>query len=204
MSAAQSDAPAKLHLHIGDYLRDTYHLTQAEHGAYFLLLLWYYSTGKSIPNDTARIYARTLAYSPTQRRTVRKVLAEFFKLEGDRFIHKRVEAELDHGRSVRLAAQNSAHQRWHKSSKNNGSADANAMQALGLITTTPSKISDTPTRRAAAAGQINGSVINTLNGQPHWWATEAGTLAKGLELGIRSRPGESWQVYRDRIRKGGG
>ncbi len=32
-----------------------------------------------------------------------------------------------------------------------------------------------------------------------WWTTEAGTLKQGEALGLRSRPGEDMQTYRQRI-----
>ena len=39
--------------HLGDYARDTAHLTMVEHGAYTLLLDRYYATESPIPADQA-------------------------------------------------------------------------------------------------------------------------------------------------------
>jgi hypothetical protein len=41
--------------------------------------------------------------------------------------------------------------------------------------------------------------VDNFKGNGGWWKTEAGIQAKGNELGVRSAPGESWQVYKDRI-----
>lgn len=41
--------------------------------------------------------------------------------------------------------------------------------------------------------------VDNSKGNGGWWKTEAGIQAKGDELGVRSAPGESWQVYKDRI-----
>ena len=37
--------------HLGDYAKDTRHLTMLEHGAYCLLLDYYYATEKPIPDN---------------------------------------------------------------------------------------------------------------------------------------------------------
>lgn len=62
--------------HLGDYARDTGHLTMAEHGAYSLLLDRYYATEKPIPEVLAYRIAR--AHSPEDMAAVDAVLAEFF------------------------------------------------------------------------------------------------------------------------------
>lgn len=67
--------------HIGDYVRDTAHLTMLEHGAYTLLLDRYYATEKPIPADKAHRVTR--ARTKEERAAVDAVLEEFFVLEQD-------------------------------------------------------------------------------------------------------------------------
>ncbi len=74
--------------HLGDFARDTGHLSALEHGIYRLLLDWYYAAEKPIPDAQAARLAR----SP--REAVLPVLEEFFVLDGLVWRHKRVEAEI--------------------------------------------------------------------------------------------------------------
>jgi hypothetical protein len=58
--------------HIGDYARDTAHLSMLEHGAYSLLLDRYYMTERAIPTDEAHRLAR--ARTALERAAVSAVL----------------------------------------------------------------------------------------------------------------------------------
>lgn len=62
--------------HLGDYARDTGHLSLCEHGAYSLLLDRYYATEKPIP--AALVYRVSRAQTPEEKAAVDAVLAEFF------------------------------------------------------------------------------------------------------------------------------
>jgi uncharacterized protein YdaU (DUF1376 family) len=73
--------------HIGDYARDTGHLSMVEHGAYTLLLDRYYATEKAIPADQA--YRLTRARTKEEKAAVDAVLSEFFTLEADGWHSKR-------------------------------------------------------------------------------------------------------------------
>lgn len=76
-------------LYVGDYLADTAHLRAAEHGAYLLLMMHYWSK-KALPSDDeslARIARMTLG----EWRKARPVIAPFF---GENWKHKRIEFEL--------------------------------------------------------------------------------------------------------------
>jgi hypothetical protein len=53
-------------------------------------------------------------------------------------------------------------------------------------------------RREERSARARDTVDNS-KGNGGWWKTEAGIQAKGDELGVRAAPGESWQVYKDRI-----
>lgn len=78
--------------HLGDYARDTGHLTALEHGIYTLLLDWYYVNECPIPFDKAVRIARG---NPEQ---TQMVLDEFFKRQetGEKgWIHSRADREID-------------------------------------------------------------------------------------------------------------
>lgn len=75
--------------HLGDYARDTSHLSMLEHGAYNLLLDRYYATETGIPEDKAHRLA--CARSRDERAAVDMVLSEFFTLRDGIWQHKRVD-----------------------------------------------------------------------------------------------------------------
>lgn len=76
-----------------DYIGNTMHLTTEEHGAYLLLMLAYYRTGKPLPG-----YDRALASItklPLDRWLIDKVAIEpLFVIEDGLWKHDRIEAEL--------------------------------------------------------------------------------------------------------------
>lgn len=78
--------------HLGDYARDTGHLSLTEHGAYTLLLDRYYATEQPIPAAQAHRFAR--ARAKDEIKAVDAVLSEFFRLEGDVWVHNRVDREI--------------------------------------------------------------------------------------------------------------
>ncbi len=78
--------------HLGDYAKDTAHLSMLETGAYRLLLDRYYGTEQGIPADQAHRIAR--ARSKDEKAAVDAVLDEFFRLEDGVWINKRADEEI--------------------------------------------------------------------------------------------------------------
>ena len=78
--------------HLGDYARDTGHLSMLEHGAYGLLLDRYYATEAPIP--AAQAYRIARATSKQERAAVDAVLAEFFRLVDGSWTNARADAEI--------------------------------------------------------------------------------------------------------------
>ena len=74
--------------HLGDYARDTGHLTALEHGIYTLLLDWYYINECPIPDAKAKRIARG---NPTETQTV---LEEFFVQTPEGWRHARADREI--------------------------------------------------------------------------------------------------------------
>lgn len=89
--------------HLGDYLRDTVHLSMVEDGAYRRLLDRYYSTEAGIPADQAHRVAR--ARSREEKAAVDSVLAEFFTLSDGVWINGRSEEEIQKAKARINAAQ---------------------------------------------------------------------------------------------------
>lgn len=89
--------------HLGDYAKDTAHLSMLEHGAYGLLLDRYYATECGIPADQAHRLAR--ARTKEEKQAVDSVLDEFFKLVDGVWINNRAADEVTKAQSKIKAAQ---------------------------------------------------------------------------------------------------
>nr|CAB5300747.1 hypothetical protein IST455B_01618 [Burkholderia multivorans] len=78
--------------HIGDYLKDTAHLSLLEHGIYTRLLDVYYTRESGIPDDQA---ARLIgARARDEVAALKVVLGEFFELVDGTWIQQRCEREI--------------------------------------------------------------------------------------------------------------
>ena len=94
-------------LYVADYLADTAHLSAAEHGAYLLLIMHYWTKGK-LPDDEEAI-RRITRLTTRQWSQSRDVLRSLF---GDGWCHKRIDEEL--GKAIEKSKVNSANaQRRH-------------------------------------------------------------------------------------------
>lgn len=97
--------------HLGDYAKDTRHLSMAEHGAFTLLLDYYYATEKPIPDDRCERIAN--AYADSERQIVRAVLREFFTETPEGWRNSKADAVIRDSQTKSLKAKESAEARWH-------------------------------------------------------------------------------------------
>lgn len=109
-----------LPFYCADYLADTIHLSTVEHGAYFLLLMAYWQTGKPLPNDD-QILASICRVSPYLFKKIKKNLLNFFKIFDKNLIHVRLEVELqeyaEKADAARARAEKGATSRWSKNDR---------------------------------------------------------------------------------------
>jgi uncharacterized protein YdaU (DUF1376 family) len=68
---------------IGDYRKDTGHLSTLEHGIYRQLLEWYYLDEKPIPQETQTVIRRLRLGSDSDIAALKSVLSDFFVLQED-------------------------------------------------------------------------------------------------------------------------
>src|SRR5688572_21744205 len=87
--------------YVGDYLRDTARLSMLEHGAYNLLLDYYYADERPLPLDRQELYLMVRAMRPEDRKAVDKVLSLFFTEHADGYHQKRVDHEIAVSRTAR-------------------------------------------------------------------------------------------------------
>jgi uncharacterized protein YdaU (DUF1376 family) len=77
----------------GDYLRDTGHLSPAEHGAYLMLIAHQWTTAKPLPDDDAML-ARIARMTAREWRSAKKVVEPLFDVRNNEWSQRRVAAEL--------------------------------------------------------------------------------------------------------------
>lgn len=73
--------------HIGDYDKNTSHLTACEDGIYHRMLRRYYDKERPLPVDVNEVKRIVRARAPAEKKAVDDVLAEFFHLEADGWHH---------------------------------------------------------------------------------------------------------------------
>jgi uncharacterized protein YdaU (DUF1376 family) len=84
--------------HIGDYLRDTVHLTMIEDGAYRRMLDLYYASEKPLPLDLSWLCRLMRAERDEERTAVEFILSHYFQKTVDGWRSKRADTEIVNAR----------------------------------------------------------------------------------------------------------
>lgn len=100
--------------HLGDYMRDTAHLSLLEDGAYRRLLDAYYVRERPLPVDLRDCCKLARAVSKAERDAVAYVLREFFVLTDDGHRQQRADAEIERFRTKSDKARASVKARWDR------------------------------------------------------------------------------------------
>lgn len=110
-------------LYVADYLKDTQHLSTAEHGAYLLLIFHAWTNSGMIPRSDSQL-ARIARLSLGQWKRMRDTVLAFWIDQGDAaqtYMHKRISAEIDRTEAIiekrRKAGSVGASKRWQTDSK---------------------------------------------------------------------------------------
>ena len=77
-----------------DYLADTRNLTTEQHGAYMLLIAFYWTTGQPLPDDDEQLAIVAGVSLSRWRAALRPRVMSFFRFGVDGWRHKRIDAEL--------------------------------------------------------------------------------------------------------------
>lgn len=85
--------------HIGDFMRDTAHLSPLEECFYRRAIDWYYANEKPLPLELNQVNRFLRANTKTDKVAVVTVLSDFFKKTASGFVHTRCEMELEKFRS---------------------------------------------------------------------------------------------------------
>jgi uncharacterized protein YdaU (DUF1376 family) len=111
--------------HIGDYRKDTAHLTLLEHGIYRQLLDLYYTNETPLPADHAPTMRLLCVRNADESNAYKNLINDFFIEMEDGFHHKRCDVEIAkfHGKSEK--SRDAANKRW------SNNADAMPTQCEG-------------------------------------------------------------------------
>lgn len=80
--------------HIGDFMRDTSHLSPVEECFYRRALDWYYLNEKPFPNDMKEVFRLLRAKGKIQTQAVETVFKDFFFAEENYLKNSRCEKEI--------------------------------------------------------------------------------------------------------------
>jgi uncharacterized protein YdaU (DUF1376 family) len=118
--------------HLGDYARDTGHLSLLEHGVYGVLLDRYYSTEEPIPAD--QVYRIARARTKDEQAAVDTVLREFFTLADGVWRSARCDEEIakigERRQKAVDRARKGAEARWGDASSNADASEKDAPRML--------------------------------------------------------------------------
>jgi len=177
-------------LYIGDYLADTARLTTEQHGAYLLLLMDYWRSGRLPDND--QILAQISKLSPDAWSNAKAMLMQFFSIEDGYWIHARVEKELtlamDNKAKMHDRASKAAQARWDKQ-QNNATSNAQAMP-MQCPSPSPSPSSSTLTNTIDVAKAPKAQRLK-LESLPVDWANFCNQERPDLN------PKDIWNQFRD-------
>lgn len=99
---------------IGDFRRDTTHLSLLEHGAYRQLLDTYYLTEKPLTLNHADLMRTHSARNADEMQAVENVLKDFFVRTDGGYVHKRCDIEIEAFHAKSNSASESAKARWDR------------------------------------------------------------------------------------------
>lgn len=168
--------------HLGDYAKDTAHLSMLEHGAYRLLLDRYYATEQGIPADQAHRLAR--ARTREEREAVDTVLSEFFVLKDGVWRNGRADEEVAKAQIKITAAQENG-KKGGRPKKNPATTQQKPGGFLsGSENETQSKAHQTPDTKHHFPGATDASLSDSTSRAPaadDFAPTKAGQIGKAMK-----------------------
>jgi len=166
--------------HIGDYLRNTAHLSLLEHGVFTRLMDVYYTREGPIPDDQA---ARLIGVrSKEEREALAAVLQEFFVRDADAWRQSRCDQEIEQFKDKQRKAKASAEARWAHTERN-ANASPNAMRTHSE-TAKPLSVKDLVAEGVDRQVASDWLVLRKAKRLPLTATAWAETKAEGLKVGL--------------------
>ncbi len=139
--------------HIGDYIKDTAHLSDAEDLGYRRMIDLYYTIEGPLPLDLKALCRR----ARVSHEVAEQLLSEFFTRTEEGFRHARCDRELDAIYSKSESARKSAESRWEKQRNANAMRTHSEGNANTMLPITQDPI---PIESTALSGKPDGAQAN--------------------------------------------
>lgn len=150
-------------MYVQDYLAATSRISMLEHGAYMLLLAYYYADECPLPADKEDVYRIVRAITTVERKATDKVLDLFFELRADGYHQERADHEIE---VSRIARENGSGGGRPKTGKVTGSGTGGITeQVTGSITGSVTEVeTGDGTQKVTGSGQpFSLSTNNSLS-----------------------------------------
>ena len=144
---------------IGDYRRDTSHLTLLEHGLYRQMLDTYYLNEQPLPSDEALLMRTHCVRTADEIQALKNILADFFVLQDDGWHHRGCEKIIASYREKSAKASASAKARWE------GNANALRTQSDRYANHKPITNNHKPINKIQAPEGVSPDVWNSFLAQ---------------------------------------
>lgn len=144
-----------MQLYVADYLADTMHLNVDQHGAYLLLIMNYWQTGKPLPDNDQRLQC-VCRTSAEHWQELRPALEEFFVIKGGYWYHNRLNKDLEKVRSKSESARKAAEKRHKSADEKPTVCERNANAPSSDMRTASHTDTDTDTDTDKQQGSTSG------------------------------------------------
>jgi uncharacterized protein YdaU (DUF1376 family) len=145
--------------HIGDFLKDTGHLSNDQMGVYLRMLWKYYLDEKPLGDDCEGI-----AFAMrSDEKTVRLILRHFFVLADDGWHHKRCDQEIAEYHNKSEKAKNSASARWNNANAKQAQSERKADAQENDANHKPITNNHKPVNKRQAVARPDGVLENVWN-----------------------------------------
>lgn len=158
-----------MQLYVADYLADTMHLNVDQHGAYLLLIMNYWQTGKPLPDNDQRLQC-VCRTSAEHWQELRPALEEFFTIKDGYWYHNRLDKDLEKVKSKSESARKAAEKR-HKpapekptSCERNANAEQPDMRTPSHTDTDTDTEQDTDKQQGSASSDASPAESETPSG----------------------------------------
>ncbi len=153
---------------IGDYRRDTSHLSLLEHGIYRQLLDWYYLDEAPIPKETQVVFRRLSAKTQDEQNAIEIILKEFFFEGNDGWSHRRCDAEIANYQSKSVVNR--------ENGKLGGRPRKTQSVISGIANETPNESENNPNHKPITNKPITNNHIKTFD---DFWKIYPKKVSKG-------------------------